>query len=320
MSHRGQRNALLLFAIFAVATGGLLFLPRHAASPPPSSAGRSPAGSQTFAMMRSSRHQTAEEIAEHQSRRAFREALNAVDRCAALSKLIKDSTTARQALDWTKSIEDQATRNMALDSVACAWARCDARAAVAWALSTNEDPLTKSALITTVFSGWAGQNPKDASEFASTLDQADQTYAIAAVAPAFAAVDPKAAIQWSQSLAEEDARNLAANYVVNTWARALPIEAATWALTQPEGFNRADYVRTVVERWLETDANAAIEWVRRLPAGTSRDSALDLIANQFTDSDPAFAANYAENIYRPELRDARLRALANKALSKKSQP
>jgi hypothetical protein len=313
-----QRNVLLLAVIFAVAAGVLLMLPRQT---PPVSIEQSSASAQAgsakpFATMRSLLHQSAEEIAEHEWLRSMRDSMNSEDRCAAFAEIIKNSLTAQRAVDWAKTIDDQSNRNMALDSIACAWGKCDPKAGVQWALSITDDPLTKSALITTIFASWAAQDAKAASEYATKMEQADQTYAIAAVAPALAANNPKEAVQWAQSLSEEDARNLAGHYVVNTWAASQPADAAEWALTLPDGFNRADYVKTIVQKWLESDAAAAVEWVRQLPKGTSRDSALDLIASQFTDSDPSFAANYTENIGRTELRDARVEALIAKWLNK----
>lgn len=316
MTDRNQRNILLLAAIFAVAAGGLLMLPRQTAPVSSDQPSVPEDNSKSFAVMRSSRHQSAEEIAEHEWLRSLRDAMIAGDRCSALAKIIKDSTAAQKAVEWANGIDDQSNRNMALDSIACAWGKCDPKAGVQWALSLTDDPLTRSALITTVFAGWAAQDAKAASEYATTLEQADQTYAIAAVAPALAANSPKDAIQWAQSLSDDDARNLATHYVVNTWSGSQPANAAAWVLTQPDGFDRADYVHTIVQKWLESDATAAVEWVRRLPSGTSRDSALDLIASQFTDSDPSFAANYAENIDRTELRDARVEALIGKWLNK----
>ena len=100
------------------------------------------------------------------------------------------------------------------------------KAEVQRALSVTDDPLTRSALITTAFTNWAIQDAKAASDYATTLEQADQTYAIAAVAPALAAKNPADAVQWAQSLSEEDARNLATHYVVNTWAGSQPTDAA----------------------------------------------------------------------------------------------
>jgi len=244
----------------------------------------------------------------------LREALDSPDRCAAFAKIISNTSAATEAMKWAKGFVDETMRDMAVESVACAWAKCDPLKAVQWALEIRDNAPARSAALSTVFSSWVASDPKAASNYAATLGQADQTYAIASLAPALAADNPREAILWAQGFDEEDAHSLATHGVVATWAFNQPAEAAAWALTQPEGFDRADNVRVIVERWMDNDAPAAIEWASHLTPGASRDSAFDLISSRFSDANPSLAATWGESIDRSELRDARLEAIAGRWL------
>lgn len=311
-----NRNVLLLTAFIAVAAGVCFFSLRTAAPVPEHQPSDDhPANSLPhFATMRSSHQPTAEEIEKQRLEQALEDALNSPDRCSAMASNIGNTEVAGRAMEWARSIEDEAKRKMAVESVLCAWMKFDPRAAVTSALDIAGDARGRAAALTTAFEDWAAQDPKAASAYAATLSQADQTYAISAVAPALTASNPHDAIQWAQGFDEADARNLATHAVVATWAQNAPSDAATWVATEPEGFDRADDVREVARRWMEMDANGAIEWVRSLPAGTSRDSAIDLVANQFADSNPSLAVIWGNAIDRQDLRDARLEDIAGKWL------
>lgn len=319
MTTFANRNVLLLAAVVAVAAGVFYFESRSTAPVAEStrSEDRHASSLSHFATVRSSHqhHASGEESQTQRQERTWREALDSADRCSAMARSVSTSALAQQAMAWARSIEDEVERKMAVDAVLCAWTKFDAHAAVNWALNVADDASARSFAITSVFESWAALDPKAASDCALTLGQADQTYAIAAVAPALTARDAQSAIQWAQEFDEEDARNLATHAVVTAWAANAPSDAAAWVATEPDGFESADDVRTVVQKWLETDVNAAIAWVGKLPAGTSRDGALDLIANQLADSNPSLAAQWGEAIDRMELRDARLESIAGKWLN-----
>ncbi len=311
MTSFANRNVLLL-AAFIAAAAGVFFFNSHKAAPasePQYSEDQNGTISPHFATMRSS-HPITDKSEEQHREQLWKQALNASDRCNAMATNISNTEAAQEAMEWARSIDDEVTRKMAVESILCAWARCDPHAAASWALNVADDAGSRAFALTSVFERWAAQDAKAASVYATTLEQADQTYAIAAVAPALAGNNPREAIEWAQAFGEEDARDLATHSVVTMWARNEPSEAAAWVMTQPEGFNRADDIRTIVEKWLEADATAAVEWATKLPAGTSRDSAFDLISSRFADNNPSLAATWGASIDRTELRDARLEALA----------
>lgn len=317
MSGFAKRNILLFAALIVVAAGVLVLRSRRAASLPESQPVENhPANSSPhFATMRSSHQPTAEQIEKQRLEQAWLEALSSADRCSAMALNVSSSEMAMRAMEWAKSIYDEGKRKMAVESILCAWTKFDPQGAVNWAMNITNDPSARAFALTSVFESWAAQDAKGASSYIATLGQADQTYGIAAVAPALAANSAQDAIRWAQGFDEDDTRNLATHAVVTAWARNAPADAAAWVATEPDGFDRADDVRAVVQRWLETDANAAVAWVGQLPAGTSRDGALDLIASQLTQGYPSVAALWGEAIDRPELRDARLGVIAGKWLS-----
>ncbi|MGZ4963630.1 MAG: hypothetical protein ACXWKG_10280 [Limisphaerales bacterium] len=317
MTSFANRHVLLLAALVAAAAGVCFFNSHKSAPAPEQQYSQDQHGSISphFATMRSARPIPAEKTDGQEREQWWEEALNAPDRCKAMATSITNTETAQEAMRWAKNIDDETMRKMAEESILCAWLRYDPHAAANWALNVVDDAGSRAFALTSVFERWAAQDAKAASDYAITLEQSDQTYAIAAVAPALAGNNPQEAIKWAQSFGEEDARDLATHYVVTTWARNQPSEAAAWVTTEPEGFGRADDVRTIVEKWLETDATATVEWATKLPAGSSRDSAFDLISSRFADNNPSLAAAWGASIDRTELRDARLEGIAGKWLN-----
>jgi hypothetical protein len=317
MTGLGNRNVLLLAALIAAAAGVLLFR-SHTDTPAPqpqSADAHASVASPHFATLHSSRHVSAGPSQAQQQEQLWKDALNASDRCSAMSTNIINSDEAQTAMQWARSIEDETMRKMAMEAIFCAWARFDASAAANWAVKNDDDASGRAFALTSAFENWAAQDATSASAAVSKLEQTDQTYGIAAVAPALTAQNPNEAIHWAENFDENDSRNLATHAVVTAWARNAPADAAAWVATQPDSFDRADDVRAVIQKWMETDANAAVEWAKNLPAGIGRDGALDFIASQWMDGDPSVAALWGESIDRAELRDARLQAVAGKWLS-----
>jgi hypothetical protein len=304
-----QRNVLLLAVIFTVAAACLLMLPR----PESLSTTTTPTTAtieRPFATMRSHRYFGGQ--ASESTVVVWQSAFDDVDRCAAFRKLIANPTDAQNAFAWANSMNDH-DRPIAYEAIACAWSQCDPKCAAQWAVAIQDDPLAKRGLMNVAFGNWAERDPNAASAFAATLGQADQTYAIPPIAWAWAAAKPNDAMQWADSLNDEDLRDLAKHAVLGIWAKNEPDVAALWASQQPEGFARADYVRTIAEIWIKQEGNGAIEWISKLQPGPSRDAGFDFIAEKFSVGNPSLAAEWAKGIDRPELRDARLQQIAANA-------
>lgn len=310
MTTGNNRNALVLFAIFAMVACGSFLLPRPE-TPSITTTPPVPTDQRPFATMRSHRYSSGGERSRPPVV-VWQEAFDDPDRDAAFRRLIINSTSAQAALVWANSL-DEAERRSAYEAITRAWTQCDPQAAAQWAARIQDDVLAKRGLMNTVFETWTESDPKAASAYAAALEQADQSYAIPGVAASWAAMKPADAMEWAESLPDEDARTLAEHSVVRIWASDEPDLVALWAMQQPEGFARADDVRTIVEEWLKQDANAAVAWVSKLEPGPSRDSAYDVIADKFSVSAPTIAVQWANGIDRADLRDARLQRLSSYA-------
>src|SRR5690349_17172164 len=143
---RPSKQIALLATIFMVVAAGLFLLPREKTTVPLEGQVRPPRSLNPFVTLRSSHHQSAEDV----ELRAWREALGAADRCAAFSKLVETTVAADRALQWAATIDDESSRDMAREAIACAFAKAQPEAAAQSALQV-EDQTKKAARIMTVF-------------------------------------------------------------------------------------------------------------------------------------------------------------------------
>ena len=112
----------------------------------------------------------------------------------------------------------------------------------------------------------AEQNPDEAVEWASTLDNELETAtAMAHIALETAENDPQRAANLlaESTLAGRDL-DVVVVQVIQRWAAQSPPEAAAWVASFPPGAAREAGVKTVVERWLPHHPSGTFEWLARI--------------------------------------------------------
>jgi hypothetical protein len=152
-------------------------------------------------------------------------------------------------------------------------------AAAEVARTTREE--LRLAVLSSVYSRWAGERPEEAASAALAL-------------------------------ADNAQRNLAWHTVATRWAETDPAALAVHAWSLPEESARGPALDAALPRWMQLDETAALDWVGSLPSSRASDSAVAVIAGHpsLLEHDPELAVCWAETIHDPDLRSRTLAAVA----------
>lgn len=134
------------------------------------------------------------------------------------------------AIAWAQSLSGATARDRALVSIASTWAQTDPAAAARWAGAMSASELRTEALHGAL-SYWVIQDSRGAQEFVFRLAGETQTSAATFVAPRLAQKDPVAAIAWTQTLPQGEAREAALVAAYLRWLSNAPAAARTWLST-----------------------------------------------------------------------------------------
>lgn len=131
------------------------------------------------------------------------------------------------AIAWAEALAAPSARDRALVNIASTWAQTAPATAARWANSLGTADLRADAL-RGALSYWMQQDSQGARDFVFTLTGDTQARAAAFVAPTFAQQDPVAAIAWSQTLPQTEARDAALLAAFTRWLGNAPAAARTW--------------------------------------------------------------------------------------------
>ncbi len=209
----------------------------------------------------------------------------------------------RRAAAWlhdpgNKIVNQPWIGHMLAGTIARAWVRQDADAALAWAETLPEKQ--RAGAYTGVLGTLAVSDPEKAASLAAELEPGEaRRHVVGEIAEVWARKAPQEAATWAQSLEGEDQRRAlhqtletwaqnepaaAAGFldgrddvdrymtaVAGSWARQEPAEAATWLAEQPDGGGRTDAMGHVLWNWANRDLDAAAAWLGEQPDGPARD-------------------------------------------------
>ncbi len=146
-----------------------------------------------------------------------------------LARLLATANPAH-AIAWAQALPGANARDRALVSIASTWAQTEPAAAARWAGTMPASELRTEALHGAL-SYWLLQDNRGAQEFVFSLTGETQTSAATFVAPRLAQKDPVAAIAWTQTLPQGEAREAALGAAYSRWLSNAPAAARTWLTT-----------------------------------------------------------------------------------------
>jgi|GEM_PF-1718694 len=179
------------------------------------------------------------------------------------SKLLAAIGSARAALDpaaataWLQTLPDDATRAVALDSVATQLIKTDPEQAFALAQTMEPGP-TQTTIFGKVIGTWSASDPVAAAASLGNLPPGPALVsATQSVAANWIQADPAAAGQWINTLPTGEARDGAAKEVVKALTSTDVSSAFTWAMSISDVTVRTQQARGVVQVWGRANPTAA---------------------------------------------------------------
>ncbi|HTB63176.1 MAG TPA: hypothetical protein VK737_06270 [Opitutales bacterium] len=135
----------------------------------------------------------------------------------------------------------------------------------------------------------------------------DRNAALYKAASALASVDPQAAWDAAQKIADDQVgtRNHTLRNILKTLSASDPAKAATLLSQAPLPETSIDPNNTtgsIMGSWVMQDPQAASQWANTLPAGNTRDSAVVALVSAVVENDPKSAVAWADTMADPTIR------------------
>ena len=202
---------------------------------------------------------------------------------------------------WAKADPEAAfssldTANFSLErghslSILSALAALDPKRTANWLTSPTNTrayyPIVGHVLSGTIAKEWARQDPRAALEWAQTLADQQQAGAYSGVLGTIAATDPQEAATLALGLKGGEARDDIFAEIAQSWARHSPVKALAWTSTLTPGV-RGHATSRALESWSKTHPEKAAQYLDENP----NPDYLKIIANQWSKRDPEATANW----------------------------
>jgi len=250
---------------------------------------------------------------------------------ALLENLAK--TDPEGALELASSVESMREKERARIAVLQEWGQSDPSAALAWANQNlrDEPPRTRRAQISSIYRGYAVNNPQAAFNQAlaiendsrmrdqalnaiistqvnsgnlqsakQAIDAVDddglKTQLRAELVEEWASFDPEAAGRYVEALGDQASTRVKTE-LLGEWAESDPAAAAAWLgqlADDDPAIARAS--SAIIREWTRYDLNSSAEWLNSLPASPELDRAIISYTFRAAEEDPAAAMTWAESI------------------------
>ncbi len=127
--------------------------------------------------------------------------------------------------------------------------------------------------------------------------------------------DLASALAWSESLHNNEEKQLAQSAVAEVWANRDPLAAAQFATSFPPGQNRLATLAAVTTNWALQNPRAAGNWLAANPPIDleTRSAALHSLMNLWAERDPLDAASWIHTLPRGRFRDDAIQHFAPSA-------
>jgi hypothetical protein len=134
------------------------------------------------------------------------------------------------AVEWVTQYAGDESANRAVSRVASAWAEDDPRAVLTWADGLPD--ATKASAYGEAFEEWTRQDATAAGEHLSNMQASpERDAAVEEFATNVARTEPTTAIQWAETIADQEIRTEALTEVAQTWYRQDQAAATQWLET-----------------------------------------------------------------------------------------
>jgi hypothetical protein len=196
-------------------------------------------------------------------------------------------------------------KNELVQRTASAWLQTDPAAALEW-LNGAEDAAVKRIVIRQhVNNLLASEDPASAAAWLERIPEAIEHNAfVSRVSESWGRVESQAAWRWGISLAEGEARSIAIQSILASWAAQNPVEAGTAAIQHLPPQEQSQGVLAVLLSWVQTDPAAAASWVSLFPESALRETATQNIIGNWALQDIESARQWLEALPAGASRDA----------------
>ena len=143
---------------------------------------------------------------------------------ALVSEMVRDNP--QRAAAWVAQIPTGEIRNSNETMLAAMWAMNDPRAASEWASSLPDEQSAMA--LGSAMSFWAKTDPQAASQWLEQLSGTTRDNAIGAFSAGIVSRDPATALKWVESIGDASVRNRTLRRVVARWQARDPVAARNW--------------------------------------------------------------------------------------------
>ena len=183
------------------------------------------------------------------------------------------------------------------------WGQVDPQGAWKWAEEALSGPL-KQETQTSILQGWTEHDPEAASKWLLASGLTTQPF-FDSVAGTWASSDPKKAIDFAQSIPDDQTRKTTTVAVVSEVAKDDPksvIPLVEPILNDPKNSDGPSLVPPWMDSWGTADPVAAAKYINGMPNGPSKREAINILATVWAASDINAAVAWSQRVDDPAMR------------------
>ncbi len=189
-------------------------------------------------------------------------------------------------------------RDFAIENVLQGWGEVDPRSALAWAAQLPGG--VRADALSTAVGMLALQDPKAAIDYLNTVSNPnDRNNLMGVIASNWGKVNPTEALAWVDDNVTGQAHDKTVLSLLNQLSQTDPAQAATLLDHLPAGMQDQG-IAQIANNWAMQDLKGAMGWVQGLPEGANPNAAIKQLEvsliNTLTNADPAQAAAYVQTI------------------------
>jgi hypothetical protein len=239
-----------------------------------------------------------------------------VDRNAAIAQLARSwsGTDPLAALSWVQTLPDSdgAARDAALNSIVASLSKSDLADAFALVQNSN-DPTLLIRVAPTLATAMAQLDPQAALDWTNTLPNGPaKDLALSNVLVSLSQSDFPTAWSDATALPGGSGRDGAMGSLVSSLAKQDPAQAATLLPEFDTVAASLGATQAVAANWVKQDPRAVSVWINTLPAGSQRDTAVVPMITAQTTQDPATALAWATTIVDGQIRNQQILTIIKK--------
>ncbi len=189
-------------------------------------------------------------------------------------------------------------RDFAIENVLEGWAQVDPRGALAWAGQLPGG--VRAGALSTALGNLAVQDPKAAIDYFNSLTSPTDRNALAGVlASSWGKIDPVAAATWVDENVTGQSHDTAMLGLIGQLSETSPLQAASMLDRLPDRL-QAQAITQIATNWAAQDIKGAMDWVQTQPGANPPNAQIKQLQvnmiNNLTNVDPSKAAAYVLTI------------------------